>query len=82
MKAYNLQYLLNFIVLLYRDYNYYLRLSNYNRYLRRLYIVRDDLLRRIIKEIKNLSRFYYSFNINNLAIKDTSISDLIITSDL
>ena len=50
-------------MILCRDYNYYLRRDKYEKHLRRLYIARDNLLKRVIMKIRDLSQLYKSKNI-------------------
>ena len=50
-------------MILYRDYDYYLRRDEYEKHLRRSYVARNNLLKRVIMKIRDLSQLYKSKNI-------------------
>ena len=69
-------------MILCRDHNYYLRRDEYEKHLRRFYVVRDSLLKRVIIKIRDLSQLHKFKNIQNSTSEKASISELIIISDL
>ena len=68
-------------MLLYRDHDYYIRLDNYKTYLRRLYTTKDNILKRVIKTIRNLPSLSQLDVVWKSFLEAVFISRLIVISD-